>query len=473
MSDSKEMTVAEAQPPQQIALTVQERAVIALGGTERENELKALAQKYADITEVKNKAGRQQVHGAAMELANQRVATKKTGEVAREDAVALQKAVIERQKYLIGLTEPEEKRLITLRDGWDEAEAAEKAAKVAAEQKRIADIRSRIDAFRNAPAEMVGKSAEQIGACADHLSETIIALEEFEGSTGEAIMARNAAVARLREMQAAQAAHEAEQARLAAERAQLERERAESAERERQAATARAEQERKDREAREAEDALVDSIWKNARRIESNTAPYILKAIGAFESMAKDWENDPRQRVSGAIASTRAEMQAKLRDAEEAATREARDAELRRQRETEESRLRAERELEERRLADARAEIERQKAEIAAAKAEQERREREAREAMEAWEREQELAAAHDEALAENARIEAELAEAKRQADKAHAAEQERIRCAQAEFEATGPEDWEIVQVVADHYDVSADVARHWLARHVWMEKAA
>lgn len=413
MSDEKQLTVAEAQPPQQIALTVQERAVIALGGTERENELKALAQKYADIIEVKNKAGRQQVHSAAMELANECVATKKTGEAAREDAVALQKAVIAREKYLIGLVEPEKKRLLVLRDKWDEDEAAEKAAKLAAEQARIAAIRSRIDVFRNAPAEMVGKSAQQIGACADHLSETVIALEEFEGSTGEAIMARNAAVTRLREMQAAQTTHEAEQARLAAERAQLERERAEAAERERVAAEARAEQERKDREAREVEEA--------------------------------------HQR----------------------AQREAHEAELRQQREAEEAKLRAQRKAEEQRLAEQRAELARQQAAIDAAKAEQERREREAREAAEAWEREQELAAAHDEVLAENARIDAERAEAKRQADEAHAAEQERIRRAQAEFEATGPEGWEIVQVIADHYDVSADVARHWLARHVWMEKAA
>ena len=413
MSDSKEMTVAEAQPPQQVALTVQERAVIALGGTERESELKALAQKYADITEVKNKAGRQQVHGAAMELANECVATKKTGEAAREDAVALQKAVIAREKYLIGLVEPEKKRLLILRDKWDEDEAAEKAAKAAAEQARIAAIRSRIDVFRNAPAEMVGKSAQQIGACADHLSETVIALEEFEGSTGEAIMARNAAVARLREMQAAQAAHEAEQVRIAAERAQLERERAEAAERERVAAEARAEQERKDRVAR-------------------------------LEQERRDREKHEQEEADRREAQRRAQ--------------EAMDAE---------------REAHQARMAAERAEIARQQAEITCQRAEQERREREAREAAEAKAAADKLEADHTEALAENERIDRERAEAKRQADEAHATEQERIRRAQAEFEATGPEDWEIVQVVADHYDVSADVARHWLARHVWMEKAA
>lgn len=324
MSETKELTVAEAQPPQQIALSVQERAVIALGGSERENELKALAQKYADITEVKNKAGRQQVHGAAMELANQRVATKKTGEAAREDAVALQKAVIERQKYLIGLTEPEEKRLLGLRDAWDEAEAAEKAAKAAAEQKRVADIRSRIDAFRNAPAAMVGKSAQEIGVCADHLSESVIDLPTFMELAGEAQVERNHAVAKLREMQEAQRAIEAEQARLAAERAQLERERAEAAERERQAAAARAEQERKDREAREREERRLQEIR---------------------------------------------EEQEATRRAAQAAAEEA----MRRQQAEHEARMRAQQ-----------AEIDRQQAEIAAARAEQERIERERQAAIEA-----------------------------------------------------------------------------------------
>lgn len=348
MSDEKQLTVAEAQPPQQVALTVQERAVISLGGVERENELKALAQKYTDITEVKNKAGRQQVHAAAMELSKAITQTEKTGEAAREDAVAFQKAVIAEVKSYVAIVKPPRDRLIALRDAWDEAEASEKAAKLAAEQARITAIRSRIDVFRNAPAEMVGKSAQQIGACADHLSETVIALEEFEGSTGEAIMARNAAVARLREMQAAQTAHEAEQVRLAAERAQLERDRAEAAERERVAAAARAAAEKQAREAREREEA--------------------------------------RQR----------------------AEREAHEAELRRQREAEEARLRVQREADEQRLATVRAELARQQAAIDAAKAEQERREREAREAAEAKAAADKLEADHAAALAENERIDAE-----------------------------------------------------------------
>ncbi|HJP68606.1 MAG TPA: hypothetical protein VJ846_06865 [Sphingomicrobium sp.] len=472
MEESKEMTVAEAQPPQQVALTVQERAVIALGGAERENELKALAQKYADITEVKNKAGRQQVHAAAMELSKAITQTEKTGEAAREDAVAFQKAVIAEVKSHVAIIKPPRDRLIALRDAWDEVEATEKAAKLAAEQARINAIRSRIDVFRNAPAEMVGKSAQQIGACADHLSETVIALEEFEGSTGEAVMARNAAVARLREMQAAQAAHEAEQARLATERAQLERERAEAAERERVASEARAEQERKDREAREVEEARLAKARDEAERKERASLAEIAKRdeeVRKALAEEKRLQEEAAQRTADAMSEISGiQQQVAIAISGRLGVRKGGTIECIQDTlaETEAWEIDSERFGV---LAGA--------AEMAKATTVAEIRrllvEAEEKIAAEAKAAADKLEADHAEALSENERIDRERAEVKRQADEAHAAEQERIRRAQAEFEATGPEDWEIVQVVADHYDVSADVARHWLARHVWMERAA
>lgn len=66
------------------------------------------------------------------------------------------------------------------------------------------------------------------------------------------------------------------------------------------------------REAQEAEDALIRSLWANARRIEQDSVPYIEKAIAAFESGARDWENDPRPRVAEAVALAREEMRGKL-----------------------------------------------------------------------------------------------------------------------------------------------------------------
>lgn len=96
----------------------------------------------------------------------------------------------------------------------------------------------------------------------------------------------------------------------AAEAAKIEKERARIRVEEEQRAAAKA------REAQEAEDALIASIWKSARRIEFDGVQYIQKAIGIFESGAKNWENDPRPRVTDAIASAREEMKVKLEAAE-------------------------------------------------------------------------------------------------------------------------------------------------------------
>ncbi|WP_430229286.1 hypothetical protein [Paraburkholderia tropica] len=320
---------------------------------------------------------------------------------------------------------------------------AEKQAKAEAERVRVNAIRVRIDEMRTIPSAMVGKTAEHIARCIEGVEKSPVTLEEFQEFAGECEMAKVATLDKLREMLAAQQAHETEAARLAAEREQLARERAEAAERERIAAAARAEEERKAREAREAEDALVDSIWKNARRIEANSAPYIRKAIGIFESAAKDWESDPRQRVASAISSAREEMQMKLRSAEEAAEREAYEAELRKQREAEEAKL-----------AEARAEIARQQAELAAAKAEQERIERERLEAIEAEERRKQ------EELEANRR-----AEAQRAAEALEAIENENRRRAAEQFLANGPGDGEIVEVLANHYDVGHTFVVDWLAK--------
>jgi len=114
----------------------------------------------------------------------------------------------------------------------------------------------------------------------------------------------------------------AEERRLEAERDRIraeEQAKAEKAAREKLAT--------EQREAQEAEDALIASIWESAKRIEGDSIAYIEKAIGMFESGAKDFENDSRPRVSAAVAAARAQMQSKLqaarqREADEAAARQ-------------------------------------------------------------------------------------------------------------------------------------------------------
>lgn len=67
---------------------------------------------------------------------------------------------------------------------------------------------------------------------------------------------------------------------------------------------------------RDAEDAMIASIWASARRIEFNSdgpvVGYIEKAIIIFENGVRALHDDPRQRVAAAVAEARKEMQEKL-----------------------------------------------------------------------------------------------------------------------------------------------------------------
>jgi hypothetical protein len=339
------------------ALTLPERAAVALGTPKYEQEIRELVAKTVTITEVKNKDGRDQCHGAMMTLKNTRVAIEKAAKAAREDATAFSKAVIAEEKRLVALAEPEEARLQALRDAWDAEIEREKAAKAAAEKARVDGIRKRIAEMQSIPAMLVGKQSATIATAIEGLEAVEITLEIFMECAGEAELAKIATVAKLGEMLTAQVAHEKEQERLAEERAELERLRREAAERERQIAEARALDERLASEAREREEARL-----------------------------------------------RAE-------------REAHEAELRKQREEAEAILRGRREAEEAMLAAQRAEIAKQQAEIAAAKAEQERIERDRQAEIEAEaraKREAEEAAARAEAARIRAEQDAAITEQKR-----------------------------------------------------------
>lgn len=245
-------------------ITVIERAAIALGTAEHEKALVELSTKYADIVEIKNPAGREQAHSAYMTLKTARVAIEKAGKDAREDATRFSKAVIAEQSRLIAITEAEEARLQALRDAWDTERAAEKAAAAAAEQDRIDGIRAKIDDMRATPVCLVGKSSADIGVAADHLSETVISLDEYAEFTGEAQAERDHSVKQLRELEAKALAHEAEQKRLAEERAELARQRAEQEEKNRIATAARAAEEARIKAARDAEDAARKEAQRKA-----------------------------------------------------------------------------------------------------------------------------------------------------------------------------------------------------------------
>ena len=234
-------------------LPPEERAAVALSSSQTEIDLRALAIKNVTITQVIDKAGRQQAHGAAMELRTARTDIEKLSKAARDDATKFSKAVIQEEKRLIAIIEPEEARLVDLRDKYDdiqllikqEAEARERA-RITAIHERIGEIRAFIglaSQCRTAVriAELLGKleTLELTGfeefsdeAAAVHAgSITAIKAIHEEKVVEEAERARVKAQqeADAAALKQAQAEHAAIAAQLAADRAALERERSELA----------------------------------------------------------------------------------------------------------------------------------------------------------------------------------------------------------------------------------------------------
>jgi hypothetical protein len=210
-----------------------DRALIVLNSTNTEIALLDLVANAKLITDVIDPNGREQAHRMGMSLRRARTAIEKTGKTARDDATAFCKAVIGEEKRLIAITEPEEKRVLGLRDAFDEKLEAERRAIEA----RRAEVQKQIDGIRALPMALVGASADEIDAEHNALVSFIPAEEVFGDLLAECLVAKDECLAALLELSAkARAREEAiaaqEAARrqadeaLAAERAELDAERA-------------------------------------------------------------------------------------------------------------------------------------------------------------------------------------------------------------------------------------------------------
>ena len=238
-----------------------ERAVAALGFDTVKAEVEKLATQYADITAISNKAGRDQAHSAAMALKSKRVEIQKRAKEVREDAVAFQKAVIAKGDELAAIIEPEEQRLICLRDAWDEEQARIKREAAEAEQRRKAWHESQVASIRGVVLNAAGAAPEKLRGLISEL-ELIEPSEEIHAEYAPVVArAKAETLSKLLEMlteaedrEAEQArikaAQEAEAARIAAEREELTRLRAEAEARQQ-------EDDRKAAEARAAEEARM------------------------------------------------------------------------------------------------------------------------------------------------------------------------------------------------------------------------
>lgn len=310
---------------------VAERAALALASTKTEEHLKTLATKHQTITVIKDKAGREQAHNAAMELQKARTTIEKIAKEARDDATKFSKAVIAEEKRLIAITEAEEKRLFAVRDTWDAEQERIRQAKVLAEQQRVERINAAIASIAAIPVNLTYAKADVISAAIAELESQNIVEEFYEEFTDKAVFTRSESLQALTTLYGAASEREAEAkriaeegARLAAERAELDRQR-----RELEEATARAAAEA----ALAAQRALDEASAKAKREAEQREV---------FQKQQRDAFEEEKRAAEDLLAKQRAELaeqQAVIaaqikaqRDAEEKA-RLAKEADERRARE--------------------------------------------------------------------------------------------------------------------------------------------
>jgi hypothetical protein len=313
------------------ALTVIERASVALGAAKHEKRLVALAKGSTGIVAITNPASYSECHAARMALKRARIEIEGLGEGAREDARNFAKAVIAEQKRLIGIVQPEETRLQVIQDAHDAKVETERQAKQQAELDRLAAIRSRIDDLKQYAVNAIGKPAAGIALAMDGLEKEPIMpwAQEFADIATEAkVQTMNRLNVMFGKAQVDEAAAKAEAERLAeeharihAERVKLDRQKALQVERERQ------------------QKAEMDAAI--ARRLAEDQA-----ARDKIEADARA----SRLRIEQDEREARARQDTLDREAK--AAREAEETRLRGIREAEEGKLRAEREkLEKERLA--------------------------------------------------------------------------------------------------------------------------
>lgn len=308
-------------------LTLPQRAAVALASDKTRADLEALVKKSAAIHEIKNKAGRDECHGAAMALVKARTTIQKIAKDARDDATKFSKAVIEEERALIGITAAEEARLMAIRDEWDAKVEAEKKAKEEAERKAAALIRERIDGIRGIAVQAGGMDSAGIALLIEDLKAVEIGLDEFGDLAGEAAQAKQQTLERLDMMHDHALEGEAEAARLAEEKAELARQRAEQEAREKAERERIAEQQRIEAEKLRAERAEFERQQAEAREAARQQEERDRARRDEEDRKAREARAAEDKRIADARAALEAEQRA-VREAKEAKEAAARQAEL-------------------------------------------------------------------------------------------------------------------------------------------------
>ena len=317
-----ETAVADAS---QTALTLPERAAVALRTAEHEAKLRGLLANSARIVAPTNKAARDECHSAYMVLKNARCSIVNLASDATEDAKKFTKAVATEAARLIGITQAEEDRLQGLRNAWDLAEAEEKAAKVAAERDRVERIVWLINNIRAIPTNNISADSANLSRAIAECESMAITEEEFGEYQKNACDAMKSAIDTLKGMLAladkreqaeriAEAQRVDEAKRVAAEREELARLQAEAA------AKAKAEREELDRQRAEQaeaqrkldERAAQIEADRKAREAESNRiAEQTARNLQAERDAIAEKGRIEREKEAKKLADAAAELQAR------------------------------------------------------------------------------------------------------------------------------------------------------------------
>ena len=270
-------------------LTVQDRAVAALGLANFEKELTELAGKSKDLVEITNRDSYKQIDTARKVLKAERITITQKGKAARDDAIAFSKAVIAEEKRLIEIIAPEEHRLQTLQKKHDDAIAAEKQKLIDAEMKRVEAIQGTIEAIQRMPTNIpAGASSGQIAAQLEE-AEAVGITSFFEEFTDKAQAIKDTSVLALKALYAERLEFEAEQEKIKADRKELDELR-----------EAQAEEARKNLEKQNAIDA-------EAQRLQDDRAAFEKEKREAEEKKEAEAQAEKDQQEAAANAAKRDE----------------------------------------------------------------------------------------------------------------------------------------------------------------------
>lgn len=260
------------------ALTIPQQAENALAFAETRARLLILAEESSRITAITSPDGYKECHARRMVLKNTRVEIQKTAKDARDDAVKFQKAIIGKEKELIDLIEPEERRLQELQEAVDREAQRKKDEEARIERERIEAVNRRFQDMRAIPAGALNKDAAGIQSLIDE-AEAIDPGTFPQDMQAAAQYEKRLVVTALRAALDARLKADEETEKVKAERAELERLRAEAdavraeadrlarEERERVAAEER-KQEEESRRQREAQEAQERAERAERQRVE-------------------------------------------------------------------------------------------------------------------------------------------------------------------------------------------------------------